>query len=185
MDITQKRLKGSHKFFNGLAISYMNDYGKGRVFNVRPPRQALRDTDFCTINGYNGYKDEWYDGAAPTSDLAVIVTEEELRHNSYYSFDRWKTQGNMWPPMHSVQKTCYQNPYVAKWYQDGVKVIKSFEVPTFPFVDTVENDIYEFHNIQTGDANWLLLANKRQHILELPELPGLPIPGFHHKPSSL
>jgi hypothetical protein len=140
MDLTKKREKGDNFFFNGIDIALLQDYSQARVFNVKTPKQAMRNNNFCTIHGFNGYTGEWYDPTAIDGDLSVIITEEELRYNSFYSFDRWKTT-DKFKDIENITGIAFPNPNVNKWYQKGVKVVKSFEVPTFPFVDGIENRI--------------------------------------------
>jgi hypothetical protein len=143
MDLSKKREKGANFFFNGIDMDMLNPnairYDQIRVFNVKNPKQAIRKNNFCKVKGFNGYNGTWYDNTPPDSALTVIVTEEELRYNSFYSFDRWKTTDKF--TNENVKTMCYPNPNVNKWYQKGVKVVKSFEYPTFQFADNIENTI--------------------------------------------
>ena len=147
MDLSKKREKGANFFFNGISVNDLNNYSQVRVFNVKTPKQAMRNNTFCKVRGFNGYTGQWYNNNEPEGDLTVIVTEEELRYNSFYSFDRWKTNDKS---VYNYSNFCYPNPQVNRWYQKGVKVVKSFEVPTFPFAANVEEDIHKHIPIDNG-----------------------------------
>ena len=138
MDLSKKRETADMLYWNGLNFDIINNLKQSRVFNVRTPRQALRNNNFCKVIGFNGYTGGFY-GTDNDCDLGVIVVEEELRLNSFYSFDRWKTTDKF--DDNNIKSMCYPNPNVQRWYQKGVKVVKSFERPTFPFADNIESKI--------------------------------------------